>query len=118
MPRYLPELEAGEAAIRTAVKGIGYNRRKSHKKGVSDDPHVIAERLAFAQEGITWSRQRLQRQMFSDEVRAMGGAHTDSWVTVEDGSDRFLPENLTHKYSKAPAWMFHGTIIDGRKGLA
>jgi len=79
----------------------------------------MAERVAFAEEGITWSRERVQKQMFSDEVWAMGGAYTDSWVTVkEDGSDRFLPENLTHKYSKAPAWMFHGTIIDGKKGPA
>jgi hypothetical protein len=47
----------------------------------------------------------------------MGGAHTESWVTVkEDGSDRYWPENLQHKYSKAPAWMFHGTIVDGKKG--
>jgi hypothetical protein len=57
--------------------------------------------------------------MFSDEVWAFGGAHTESWVTVkEDGSDRYWPENLQHKYSKAPAWMFHGTIVDGKKGPA
>ena len=49
----------------------------------------------------------------------MGGAHTDSYVTVlEDGSDRYLPENVRHKYLKAPAWMFHGSIVDGRKGLS
>jgi len=42
--------------------------------------------------------------MFSDEVWAMGGAHTGSFVTVkEDGSDRYLPEYLQHKYSKLPA---------------
>ena len=57
--------------------------------------------------------------MFSDEVWAIRGAHTESWVIVkEDGSDRYWPENLQHKYSKAPAWMFHGTIIDGKKGPA
>jgi DDE superfamily endonuclease len=47
----------------------------------------------------------------------MGGAHTVSYVTVkEDGSDRYNIENLQHKYSKAPAWMFHRTIVDGKKG--
>ena len=47
----------------------------------------------------------------------MGGAHTTSYVTVlEDGSDRFLPVNLQHKYRKAPAWMFHGAIVNGKKG--
>ena len=57
--------------------------------------------------------------MFSDEVWAMGGAHTTSHVTVKkDGSDRYFPENLQHKYSKGPAWMFHGTIVGGRKGPA
>ena len=47
----------------------------------------------------------------------MGGAHTSSYVTVlEDGSDRYNPKCLRHKYSKVPAWMFHGAIVDGRKG--
>jgi hypothetical protein len=80
---------------------------------------VWAQRLAFAEEDITWDRDRVQRQMFSDEVWAMRGAHTESWVTVkEDGSDRYWPENLQHKYSKAPTWMFYGTIVDGKKGPA
>jgi hypothetical protein len=119
IPDLLPELNAKEDAIRTAARELGYCRRKSHKKGFSDDPRVWAQRLAFIEEGITWDRDRVQRQMFSDEVWAMGGAHTESWVTVkEDGSDRYWPENLQHKYSKAPAWMFHGTIIDGKKGPA
>ena len=57
--------------------------------------------------------------MFTDEVWAMGGAHTTSYVTVlEDGSDRYLLENLQHKYSKAPTWMFHAGIVDGKKGPA
>lgn len=47
----------------------------------------------------------------------MGGAHTISYVTVkEDRSDRYNIENCIHKYSKAPAWMFHGCIVDGKKG--
>ena len=47
----------------------------------------------------------------------MGGAHTTSYVIVkQDGSDRYLPENLQHKYSKGPAWMFHGSIVNGKKG--
>lgn len=36
----------------------------------------------------------------------------------EDGSDRLLPENVRHKYRKLPAWMFWGTIFDGKKGPA
>jgi hypothetical protein len=51
--------------------------------------------------------------MFTDEVWAMGGAHTTSYVTIKkDGLDRHIPENLQHKYSKVPAWMyssFHGS---------
>ena len=57
--------------------------------------------------------------MFTDEVWASGGAHTTSYVTVKkDGSDRYLSENLQHKYSKAPAWMFYGVIVGGKKGPA
>ena len=119
IPHYLPELDAKEDAIYTAFKELGYCRRTSKKKGFSDDPAVWAERKAFAEDGITWSRERLQGQMFTDELWANGGAHTTSHVTVkEDGSDRYLPECLQHKYSKLPAWMFHGMIVNGRKGPA
>ena len=55
--------------------------------------------------------------MFSDEVWAIGGAYTLLFVTVkEDNSDRLQPENLQHKYSKCPAWMFWGTLVRGIKG--
>ena len=86
------------------MKEIGYTRRKSHKKGFLEDLRVMAERLAFAEEGILWSRERVQKQMYTGEVWAMGGAHTNSWVTVRaDGSDWYLAKCLAHKYSKAPA---------------
>ena len=119
IPRYYPERYVGEEAIRTAMQELGYCRRTSKKKGFSDDPKVWALRKAFAEEGITWTRERVQRQMFSDEVWAMGGAHTASFVTVlANGSETYLPECLQHKYSKAPAWMFHGCIVNGTKGPA
>jgi hypothetical protein len=120
IPFKMPLLQGiGSDAIHTAMKSMGYVRRTTPKKGFSNDPAVKSERLEFAEEGITWDRTRLYNQMFSDEVWAMGGAHTVQYVTVkEDGSDTFLPETVTRKFSKAPAWMFHGTIIGGRKGPA
>jgi hypothetical protein len=55
--------------------------------------------------------------MFSDEVWASGGAHTQEYITVkEDGSDRYRPECCAYKYSKRPAWMFHRVIVEGKKG--
>ena len=72
-----------------------YCRRTSKKKGFSDDPAVIRERREFAEWGITWPRDRVQRVCFTNEVWAMGGAYTTSYVTVlEDGSDRYKPECL------------------------
>ena len=54
--------------------------------------------------------------MFTDEVWAMRGVHTTSFVTVlEDGSESYLSKYLQHKYSKTPAWMFYGTIVNERK---
>lgn len=77
----------------------------------------MAKRLAFAQEAIQWSRERLQNTVFADEVQATGGAHTVSYVTVQrDSSENTLLEVLTHKYSKKQAWKFQGAIIDGKKG--
>jgi len=70
--------------------------RTAPRKGFSDDPIVKRERVQFAQEVITWDRTRLYNQIFSDEVWAMGGAHTVQYVTVKaDGSESFLPETVT-----------------------
>ena len=52
----------------------------------------MRERLNFASEAINWSKERLYRQIFSDEVWAYSSAHIQSDVTVkEDGSDRYSP---------------------------
>jgi hypothetical protein len=64
-------------AVRTAFKLVGYNRRVAKRKGFSDDPKVIIEHLDFAIEAINWSKERLYRHIFSDEVLAYRGAHTN-----------------------------------------
>jgi hypothetical protein len=52
----------------------------------------MQEHVEFAKEGLIWTPERLFHQIFSDEVWAMGGAYTQSYVTVkEDGSDRLNP---------------------------
>jgi hypothetical protein len=117
IPRFLPQLLAGEKAIRTAINSIGYCRRVERKKGFSEDPRVMRERLELAERGVTWPRTYVQKICFTDEVWAFGGAHTSSYVTCkQDGSDRLLPECVRHKYSKLPSWMFWGSIVDGKKG--
>ena len=109
----------GTQAVSTAFKLLGYVRRTSHKKGFSDDAEDMRMRVLFCQNAKTWTRERLNRQMFSDEVWAMGGAHTTAYITCKkDGSDRYNKDNIQHKYSKLPSWMFHGTIINGHKGPA
>jgi hypothetical protein len=77
------------------------------RKGFLDDLAIMRQRVAFAMEGLTWSRERLFSQAFLDEVWAHGGAFTQSYVTVLiEGDpeaickDRYLPECLQHKYSK------------------
>ena len=56
MPRYLPQLHVNEPAFHTAIRDIGYCRRVARKKGFSNNPEVIQERLALAEEGSTWPR--------------------------------------------------------------
>jgi hypothetical protein len=118
IPLCAPEFsDIGEQAIYTAMKSLGYCRRVAKRKGFSTDPIVMQKRLDFARQAINWSQERLYSQIFSDEVWAMGGAHTLSFITIkDDNSDRLQPENLQHKYSKLPAWMFWGTIVRGTKG--
>ena len=94
----------GEKALATAFDLLGYSRRAAKKKGFSDDTVIWSERLQFAREAIHWTRERLCAQIFTDEVWAMGGAHTTSYVTVKkDRSDRYNAGKITHKYSKCPA---------------
>jgi hypothetical protein len=117
IPHFLPQLHAKEQAIRIAIQDIGYCRRVSRKKGFSDDPAICQERLDLVEEGSIWPRSRVQRICFTDEVWAFGGAYTNSYITcLQDGSDRLLPECVRHKYSKLPAWIFWGSIVNGKKG--
>ena len=103
--------------IHTVFHLLDYYQQIFKRKKFSDNSAVKQEHLIFAHQAILWPRSRVEHQIFSDEVWAMGGAHTASYVTVkENGSDRFLLENLQRKYSKAPAWMFHGCIVGGKKG--
>jgi hypothetical protein len=98
---------------------MGYKRRTALRKGFSEDPVVKAERLAFAREAILWDRERLYNQIFSDKVWAIGGVYTVLYITVKaDDSEAVLPKTVTYKYSKAPAWMFYGTIVNRHKGPA
>jgi hypothetical protein len=71
LPSYTPDLGLQGyrfEAIWTAFKSIGYSRQVAKRKGSSDNLAVIRQRVAFAQEGLTWTQERLYRQAFSDEV--------------------------------------------------
>jgi hypothetical protein len=120
IPFRLPELSLfGDKAITIAIRSMGYKRRTALRKGFSEDPVVKAERLAFAREAILWDRERLYNQIFSDKVWAIGGVYTVLYITVKaDDSEAVLPKTVTYKYSKAPAWMFYGTIVNRHKGPA
>ncbi len=41
-------------AIRSAFLRVGYRRRVTKRKGFSDDLAVMANRLAFVEDGLTW----------------------------------------------------------------
>jgi hypothetical protein len=82
-------------------------------------PHLTApDQFLYTLLSLTGASKMDTSQIFSDEVWAMGGAYTTSYVTVrKDGLDRYWPANFQHKYSRAPAWMFIGSIVGGRKAV-
>jgi hypothetical protein len=45
--------------MRTAFKLVGYGRRVAKRKGFLDNPEVMAKRVAFIEEGKTWTPERL-----------------------------------------------------------
>jgi hypothetical protein len=73
IPHFLPQLSAGEKAIRTALNEIGYCRRVARKKGFSDDTGVIKERLKLAEDGITWPCTYVQ------SVGCHDSSQSDDW---------------------------------------
>ncbi|KIN09120.1 hypothetical protein OIDMADRAFT_48949 [Oidiodendron maius Zn] len=69
IPLCAPEFsDIGKQAIHTAMQSLGYCRRVARRKGFSDDPEVMHQRLEFARQAINWSQERLYSQIFSDEV--------------------------------------------------
>nr|CCA28305.1 hypothetical protein ALNC14_144490 [Albugo laibachii Nc14] len=127
IPDLAPELELqghGKKAIRTALKSQGFARRVSKRKGFSNQDVHREQRLRFALRAREWDRERLNSQIFSDEVWAYWGANTRNFVTVQvDGDrneivfDRHRPECLTRKSARSTAWMFHGVIYGGKKAF-
>ena len=102
--------------MKTAFNLLDYCRWTSKKKGFSDDSIVKEKCLVFVHQELSWMRSRLWIQMFTDEIWAMGDAHTTFYVTVKtDGSDQYLSENLQHKYSKKSVWIIHEAIIEDKK---
>jgi hypothetical protein len=53
------ELVAKQYAQHLKNKDMYEEHLQKKKKGFSDDPRVMQERVAFAKEGITWLRERL-----------------------------------------------------------
>nr|CCA28216.1 hypothetical protein ALNC14_143600 [Albugo laibachii Nc14] len=127
IPDLAPELELkghGMKAIRTALKSQGFGRRVSKRKGFSCLENHKEQRLRFALSARDWDRERLNSQIFSDEVWAYWGANARNFVTVQvDGDrndivfDRHRPECLTRKTARTTAWMFHGVIYGGKKAF-
>ena len=69
------------------------------------------------EEAVHWTKKRLYRQMFMDEVWANDRAYTMEYMTVkENRTEKLNLKTVVHKYSKLSAWMFFGTITIRGKG--
>ncbi|RKF84262.1 hypothetical protein GcM1_129006 [Golovinomyces cichoracearum] len=79
---YLNLVNVGEKAIRSALKRNGYERRVAKKKVISTSDNHKTTRLNFVRWGLTWYRERLYNQSFSDEMWASGGVNSRSFVMV------------------------------------
>ncbi|KAF4634319.1 hypothetical protein G7Y89_g3783 [Cudoniella acicularis] len=68
----------GTQAVSTIFKLLGYIRRTAHKKGFSNTPEDMRMRVLFYENAKTWTRTRLNKLMFSDEIRAASARDSPS----------------------------------------
>lgn len=90
IPSAPPEFQleqVGGRAIRSAIQAQEFNRRGLEKKGFSSIERVNEAHLEFTRERMTWNREELLQQAFSDEHWNYGYNLTQSHITILTGRD-------------------------------
>jgi hypothetical protein len=112
---YVPGFELfGEEAIYTALRALGYRRRKRCRDLDLPDEYR-AQRLAFAYEQLALRPrpEDWEKVIFSDETWATNCPVWKKWITIHDTED---PRTWALLRRKPHGWMFWGSFAGRNKG--
>jgi transposase len=99
--------------IRRALKKEGFQRYVARRKPPLDESRK-RRRLAWAQEHITWTRERWNNMLWTDETWVTGKKHRKTYVTRRK-EEELHPDCIEESAVKRLGWMFWGSF-SGRTG--
>jgi transposase len=117
LPRYLGwDSWCGEKAVRRAFQLEGYGGRIRRRKPPISEKNQ-RERLAWAEEHVSWTDAQWDTICWSDESWCPPGPYSRrQYCTRKIGpSELFLPDCIRHKWQRKIGWMFWG-CISGKYG--
>jgi hypothetical protein len=106
--------EWGVIAVKGCLERAGYGRYVAYIKPPISEKNRL-DRIAWAEEHITWTREQWSGILWTDETWVTGGRHTKTWVTrLPD--EELDPTCIVEKVSKPKGWMFWGCFHGFEKG--
>jgi hypothetical protein len=103
-------LDCREYAICTAFKKEGFVRRVSWRKPPLSEENK-KKRLEWAQEHVNWTDKQWDEILWSNEMWAQPGRHTQIWVTRRIGELEVYNKDCVQSwYQRKIGWIFWGSI--------
>jgi hypothetical protein len=103
-----------EYAIRNALRKEGFKRYVARAKPPLSDKNK-ADRLQWALQHVSWSREQWELILWTDETWVTGGRHRKQWVTRRPGEE-LDPTCVIDKVRRRRGWMFWACFSGSRKG--
>lgn len=106
--------KVGEYVIRTCLRKLGFKRYVARRKPPISEANRC-NRLAWAIEHRSWTREQWYRIFWTDETWVTGGRHTRTWVTRRQGEE-LDPTCIVERIPRKRGWMFWAGFNGTTKG--